>query len=279
MSSIDILRGCSHARRNARRRRCLQLGTAMLLGVVSCSSLGRAAGPVISDRPGFTDTPSVLPAGGVQLEAGLTADDTPGVRYTSIGETLVRVGVGAALEARLFGNSFARRQEDGGQSVGDLEDPKLGIKLRVRELPDTVHSFAPRVALLIAAALPIRGSAVSTGRALPEGKFALSWNLPHGASFFSNLGYAAVVADDGSRRARPFMTGAAWYAASPTLSLFLEAYDARGDIRHLVTPARLGDAGVTRLLSDRFQVDVRIGRSLRRDRPERFAGVGLSRRW
>ena len=279
MSATGTLHDDRRAQYDVCRRRSVQLGTAMLLGVVSCSSLGRAAGPVISDRPGFTDTPSVLPAGGIQLEAGLTSDDTPGVRYTSIGETLVRVGVGAGVEARLFGNSYARRQEDGGRSVGGLEDPKLGIKLRVRELPDSVHSFAPRVALLMAAALPVGGSPVSTGHALPEGKFALSWNLPHGASFFSNVGYAAVIADDGSRRARPFMTGAAWYAASPKLSLFLEAYDARGDIRHLVTPARLGDAGVTRLLSDRFQVDVRIGRSLRRDRPERFAGVGLSRRW
>jgi hypothetical protein len=279
MSAIGTLHDCRRAQHDVRPNRLAGLGTAMLLGVVSCSSLGRALGPVISDRPGFTDTPSVLPAGGIELETGLTADDTPGVRYTSIGETLVRVGVGAGLEARLFGNSYARRREDGGRTAQGFEDPKLGIKLRVRDLPDSVHAFVPRVALLLAAALPVPDSPVASRRVLPEGKFALSWTLPHGASFFSNVGYAAVVADDGSRRARPFVTGAAWYAASPKLSLFLEAFDARGDARHSVAPARLGDAGVTRLLSDRLQVDVRIGRSLRRDRPERFTGLGLARRW
>ena len=81
---------------------------AMMTALGACAHLG-APGPVVADRPGYTDTPVALPTGAVQLEAGAT-DDRVGpsdsrTEYVAAGETLLRLGLGARTEARIFGNS------------------------------------------------------------------------------------------------------------------------------------------------------------------------------
>ena len=95
-----------------------RLRFAMTAALGACAHLG-APGPVVADRPGYTDTPVALPAGAMQLEAGVT-DDRVGpsdsrTEYVSAGETLLRLGLGARTELRLFGNSYgvARRPARG----------------------------------------------------------------------------------------------------------------------------------------------------------------------
>ncbi|MGH7524115.1 MAG: hypothetical protein ACREK8_07410, partial [Gemmatimonadales bacterium] len=63
-------------------------------------------GPVVADRPGYTDTPTSLPARGYQLESGITDDHANDVLYRSVGEVLFRAGVGHSVELRFFGNSY-----------------------------------------------------------------------------------------------------------------------------------------------------------------------------
>src|SRR4051812_17777754 len=98
-----------------------------------------APGPVIPDRPGYTDAPTVLPKHGVQLELGYTTDKIDAVRYQTFGESLLRLGVGGSTELRLFGNSLARRSITNGANVAGLEDPKLGLKTSLFTKPDSVH--------------------------------------------------------------------------------------------------------------------------------------------
>src|SRR5205085_11261890 len=101
----------------------------LVLPLGACASWG-APGPVVADRPGYTDAPTALPARALQREAGVTDDRVaasiarPRSEYRSLGETLLRIGVGARTELRLFGNSYATRVTEGAPNVSGLEDIK-----------------------------------------------------------------------------------------------------------------------------------------------------------
>jgi hypothetical protein len=171
----------------------------MIVATAVCGCAVRVSPPgaVSPDRPGYTDTPPVLPPGALQVEAGYTDDRAGTVEYSSIGEALLRVGVGARSELRLFGNSYAIRSTTGLANVGGMEDPKIGIKTNLRAIPDSVHSFTPNVAALVAVTLPAGGTELSAKRAQPEAKLAVNWTTPSAFSVYSNVGAGGVY--DGSR--------------------------------------------------------------------------------
>jgi hypothetical protein len=249
----------------------------------ACAHLG-APGPVVADRPGYTDTPVALPAGAVQLEAGAT-DDRVGpsgsrTEYVSAGETLLRLGFGGRTEARLFGNSYGRRTASGAGTTGGLEDFKLGAKLNLRSAPDSVHSWAPNVALLAATTLPTGASGFGATSAQPEAKVAMNWTTASPFSLYTNVGYGDIVNETG-RAGKGWVSAASWWAINPRVSVFAEGL-AVGRVRGSGsgTAGNDVDGGFTLLVNDRFQLDVRIGRGLGSETgSERFFGAGLAKRW
>jgi hypothetical protein len=255
----------------------------MIGALGACIHYG-APGPVVADRPGYTDTPVALPAGAVQLEAGVT-DDRVGppssrAEYTSAGETLLRLGLGARSEARLFGNSYGFRKAPGGPTTGGVEDFKLGAKVNLRSTPDSIHSWAPNVALLAATTLPTGASGFSAGSAQPEAKIAMNWTTASPFSLYANLGYSDIVNETG-RAGKGWLSAASWWAINPRVSVFAEGL-AIGRVRGSGsgTAGNDVDAGITFLINDRLQLDVRVGRGLGSETgSERFAGVGLAKRW
>ena len=93
-----------------RVRACAIAGPLLIIGGCGGSPV---TGPVVADRPGYTDTPTALPARGYQVEAGITDDHVDSVTYRSAGEVLVRAGVGSHIELRFFGNSYGIRWAPG----------------------------------------------------------------------------------------------------------------------------------------------------------------------
>jgi Putative MetA-pathway of phenol degradation len=257
------------------------IATACVLG--ACAHFG-APGPVAADRPGYTDTPVALPPRAVQLETGVTDDQSgqPGARteYVSAGETLLRVGVGANAELRLFGNSYAIRAVDNTPRVRGMEDAKVGAKVNLRAIPDSVHSWAPNVALLAATTLPTGASGLSAGSAQPEAKIAMNWTTPTPFSLYSNVAYGTIYNEIG-RAQRAWTSVASWWSVNPRVALFVEGL-AIGRISGSgsETAGRDVDGGITWLVTDRFQLDVRAGRGFGTETSsERFIGAGLARRW
>src|SRR3954468_8687751 len=94
-------------------RFCSLVVATATLGGVACAGYHTPPGPVIADRPGYTDAPNVLPAGAPQIELGYTNDKVESVRYQTFGEMLFRIGVGGRTEVRVFANSFAKRSVTG----------------------------------------------------------------------------------------------------------------------------------------------------------------------
>jgi outer membrane putative beta-barrel porin/alpha-amylase len=254
---------------------------ALFLG--ACAHLG-APGPVVADRPGYTDTPTALPARAIQLEAGVTDDQTGDdfERTTTVtaGEVLARFGVGARTELRLFGNSYDLRSGGGSPTVRGLEDVKFGAKVNLRSKPDSVHSWAPNVALLAATTSPTGSNAFSAGVAQAEVKLAANWTTASPFSLYTNVAYSSTYADF-TRQGKAWTSAAGWWALNPRVSLFGEGYfvELAGDQNGSFGGGDL-DGGVTYLVNDRLQLDARVGHGvLGFASNERFIGVGIARRW
>jgi hypothetical protein len=252
-------------------------------GAGACAHLG-APGPVVADRPGYTDTPTTLPALAIQLEAGVTDDQTGDAfeRTTTVtaGEVLARIGVGARTEIRLFGNSYDLRSGGGSPAIHGREDLKFGAKINLRAIPDSVHSWAPNIALLAATTSPTGARPFSAGVAQAEAKLAASWTTASPFSLFTNVGYSGTYTDF-TRQGTGWVSAAGWWALNPRVSLFGEGYffELVGDQNGSFGGSKV-DAGVTYLLNDRLQLDARIGHGfLGFLSDDRFFGVGFARRW
>jgi hypothetical protein len=259
---------------------CVAIG-AVSLG--ACAHLG-APGPVVADRPGYTDTPTALPARAIQLEAGVTDDQTGDDRFrtttVTAGEVLARVGVGARTEIRLFGNSYDLRSGGGSPAVQGMEDFKFGAKVSLRAKADSVHSWVPNVALLAANTSPTGARPFSAGVAQAEVKVAANWTTASPFSLYTNVGYSSTYVDF-TRQGKGWASAAGWWALNPRISLFGEGYffELLGDQNGSFGGGDI-DAGVTYLVNDRLQLDARVGHGVTGlASNERFVGVGIARRW
>jgi hypothetical protein len=252
----------------------------LFVAVAVCACAGRVSPPgaVSPDRPGYTDTPPVLPSGALQLEVGYTDDRMGTLEYSTIGETLLRVGVGGRSEVRLFGNSFATRSITGLPSVSGMEDPKFGMKTTLHTKPDSIHSAMPNVAALAALTLPMGATPFRALHAQPEAKLAANWTTPTPFSVYSNFGVGAAY-DGVAWGKRGWVSTAVWYAVNPKVSVFGEGITVR-QLSGSTLPSNDVDAGITYLVNDRFQLDLRAGHGFgSASSGERFVGVGLARRW
>lgn len=261
-------------------RRALGVGSALALS--ACAHVG-TPGPVVADRPGYTDTPVALPAGAIQLEMGVTSDQTGpvGARTTTLsaGELLVRAGIGSSAELRLFGNSYDVRSASNTATARGVEDVKVGAKLNLRAVPDSVHSAVPNIALVAASTLPTGGAAITAGAAQAEVKLAANWTTPSPFSLYTNVGYTSGYATL-AQAGRAWTSVAGWWALNPRISLFGEGVYFNEFTRNFAQGSSVADVGATYLVNDRFQVDVRLGHGTGgTSSDERFVGVGLARRW
>ena len=248
------------------------------MGATACAVLQPVTGTVVADRPGYTDTPTALPARGFAIEAGVTDDHVAAVTYRSIGELLVRAGVGGRTELRFFANSFGVHSASGGPTTRGLEDTKVGVKIALHTAPDSVHGLLPRLAFLAATTLPTGAANRSAGKAQPEAKLAAAWTTSGPFSLYTNLGLGGVY-DGTAWGTHGWVSTALWFAASPKVSLFGEGLIV-GRISGTATSANFIDGGVTYLFSDHLQADIRGGRGIGATAGhEHFLGLGVAWRW
>ena len=119
------------------------------------------------DRPGI-DTPAcTIAPGKISIETSIadwTRDDQPGSREDSIlsGDTLVRVGVGEAIEARIGWTPLGHnrmRDTTGVDTVDGIGDVSLGMKANLKN-PD---GAGLSVSVLPFATLPVGRSSIGAG--------------------------------------------------------------------------------------------------------------------
>lgn len=262
---------------STRLRRFL-LPVAPLLGACVHASGAATAelGPLVSDRPDFTESALTVPAGRVQVEMGGTSSRERDLTSLSTGETLIRAGVTARVELRLLAASYAVERSALARAQG-LEDSGIGFKVALHDGADAPGSPVPTLALIVGTSLPTGAQAFRNRHALPEAKLLASWSITERLGFASNANWARAE-DSGSAHDEFSGSGSLAIALTRRLGGYAE-YFAFGERMDSWRRREYVNGGLTFLFRDAFQLDVRAGVLIRSPSRGVFYGVGLSRRY
>jgi hypothetical protein len=237
-----------------------------------------------TDRPGVTQSPTVVPRSSWQVEAGLQykKEELSGFKLKELlyPEVLLRFGVLERAELRL-GTAFKqeRREWDGGGAVftnrsSGLENLQLGAKVSLFEGRGAV----PEIGLLANVALPVGQQEFRPPHAAPEGRLLFNSKISDKFELQYNAGYRKYKEQEEFR-------GEALYSVFGSLkltndfTLFGEFYGfkAKGDAAE-----NTADVGLLIQLRPNLQWDLVVGTVLsdlgleRQSEPAVFAGTGLS---
>lgn len=249
-----------------------------LLGLVCTLPVAaQELAPMSTDRPDFTEGTSTLSPGQVQIEGGTTWEESGEEDILTVGELLVRIGVGEKLEARIGVGSWARLDLPGADRVDGYEDPELSLKIRLTPTAGDRPPGYPAVALLLATTAPVGSEELTADTWQPTALLAFDWVVTDRFSIGSNVGYS-YAGDEDDQFHQGFASVVAGLAATDRLGVFLEGYgfteeEPDGDSTQYV------DTGVTFAVTDDLQLDARIGFGLNDPSPERLVGIGASIRF
>lgn len=257
----------------------LRLASLLLLACAcACAPPSRPVGlgPLVTDRPDFTESALTVPAGLVQVEAGATASREEGVRTLSTGETLVRAGISRRVELRVTAASYAVERSAVARAQG-LEDTGLGVKIALRDGSPAPSLLGPTLALIAGTSLPTGADAFRSRRALPEAKLLAAWSITDRVGFASNANWARAE-DAGAAHDEWSGSGSIAVALTERVGGYAE-YFAFGERMADWRRREYVNGGITYLLRDDLQLDVRAGVRVRDAREGAFFGFGFSRRY
>lgn len=248
--------------------------TGILCGAESARS--QESEPLVTDRPDFTESASVPGGGRVQVEGGWTVEEAGDVGEHSLGEILVRIGIGERFEARIEPATWISVDGgDGGDDVAGLDDAGIGFKVLFLEAsPPGV----PATALLLGTTIPTGDDEIGVESWQPEARLALGWDLSEVWSLGANAGWGRPE-EGGESFDQALGSVAVGRAFGERLGAFAELYgfapaSAEGD-----DDAAYFDGGLTFGFGLDAQLDVRAGVGLTDASADWLFGLGFARRW
>ena len=245
--------------------------------VVGCASATASRGPLVSDRPDFTESTSTVDPGHIQAEGGYTFSRSAGDRSNSAGEILARIGLARWAELRLEPGSYSWVTSPSGKQSG-REDGEIGTKLRLHNAADDSPSLVPEVSVILKSSIPTGAAVYREKRLQPVVELATEWTLASRVGLGTNIDMARPVDDDGKRYTEYAVSASFGFDLSARFGAFAEAY---GFVPENSGSKRTGylDTGLTAALSADLQFDVRAGIGLNGTPPDYFVGAGIVRRW
>lgn len=224
---------------------------------------------ISADRPDFTEGTGLIPPGHVQVEGGVTLARVEDEDSTTLGELLVRFGIGERSEARIGLGSYTRIDTDFAD-VSGFEDPALEIKYRFTDDAGQLAPGQPAVALVVGTSVPVGDKELTDDEWVPAAVFAFDWDLGR-FGVGANLGGSYEAGDDRFVQAFASLTGG--FSVTDRLGTYVEWYgfseeENDGPSTHYV------NGGISFLINDDLIVDARIGTGLNDADPDWFAGVG-----
>lgn len=250
---------------------------ALLLGPAAAAS--QEPESLVTDRPDFTESASVPGDGRIQVEGGWTVEGDGEARAHSLGEVLVRIGIGERFEARIEPLTWIS-VDSGDETVdaGDLDgldDAGVGFK---GMLFDARPPGVPAAALLVGTTIPTGDDEIGEEGWQPEARLAFGWDLSELWSLGANLGWGRPE-EGGERFDQALGSVALGRAISERLGAFLELYglapagaDGDDDAAYL-------DGGITLAFGPDAQLDARAGAGLTDVAADWFFGLGFARRF
>ena len=250
----------------------------LLAGLLAAPAAAQLSGldePLVPDRPDFTEGTGILDTGHFQLEGGYTFTRLGEEEAHTFGELLLRYGLTQRIELRLEPGSYDRIDGPGGRISG-FEDAGVGLKVRLTDAADWIPG-QPAVAVVAGTSLPVGHEELTSDAWEPFATLAFDWEVSDRLGVGANLGGAALEGEDG-RFTEVHWSVSGGYGLTDRLGSYLEYYgisedEADGSTLHYV------DAGLTWLIHNDLQVDVRIGRGLNGEDPDDYIGLGAAVRW
>lgn len=294
MSSISHRRawpfGLSGAQRTRRcRRALLTILSALTLSwawtTVRGADSAANAPPLVSDRPDFTESTETVLSGRVQLELGYTftydSENGERERRHTAPEALIRIGVLENFELRIGWEGYAwtdtktHERSDSGRtfhredSSAGANDVSIGLKLKLAEQSE----MRPHLGLIAAVSIPSGSADLSSGDVDPEVVLAWAYDLSEAVSVAGNLGVGAPT-EDADRFVQTFGSVALGVGLTDRVGMYAEYFGVfpnadRSDCAHTF------NAGLTWLLHEDLQLDVRAGAGLNEEADDFFTGIGM----
>ncbi|HET6362276.1 MAG TPA: transporter [Gemmatimonadota bacterium] len=250
----------------------------LLLLLAPASAISQEPESLITDRPDFTESASVPGGGRIQVEGGWTVEGEDDARAHSLGEILVRIGIGDRFEARIEPLTWISVDGDetvDADDVDGLDDAGIGFKAM---LFDAEPPGVPAAALLLGTTVPTGDEEIGEDGWQPEARLALGWDLSELWSLGANAGWGRPE-EGGERFDQALGSVALGRAIGERLGAFVELYglapagaDGDDDAAYL-------DGGFTLAFGPDAQLDARAGAGLTDVAADWFFGLGFARRF
>jgi hypothetical protein len=241
-------------------------------------------GPLVTDRPDFTEASSTVGLGRVQFEMGYTYgnDEAGGIEVTehTYPEMLVRIGMFADwFELRIVWTEISQVTRIAGTSsrVTGSNDMQIGAKIALTEQ----CGIRPEMAIIPQMNVPTGDSAFTSDEVQPGVNWVYSWEVTENLSLAGSTQGNRVMDDNGHSYTEFAQSIASGISLTDRLSTYFEwfalfphsANDADNTAQHFI------NGGFAWLLNDDVQFDIRVGNGLTANAQDLFAGSGVSIRF
>ena len=272
-------------------------GAAAVSGPPGLGILGLPAapltGPIVTDRPDFTESAETIPYGHLQLEAGYTftldKENRVKTRDHTMPEFLLRIGLIENVELRIGWEGYSythtrevRREqtpEGGYRTIVDRKweqganDLTLGMKFKFVEQDGIIPHFATIVEM----GIPTGSANVSPGDVEPGVVLLYAWDLNDIFTLSGNTGFF-VLREGTHQFFQTTQSVSLAYAITDKLGGYVEYFGLFPDVIGEDCSHNL-NTGFTYLLTENLQLDWRIGMGLNEQAPDFFTGIGFSIRF
>ena len=234
--------------------------------LISFSGFAQVVEPIQADRPDQTETPSLVPKGMFQLEAGFTYQKNKAYSTSlALPTALWKYGVNENFELRLITELAVDKDFD--QQSSGINPILIGCKIKIAEekgiLPKT--SFIAHMSIPNAASTPYK-----TEFYAPEFRFVMQHTLSERFSLSYNLGSEW----DGVTPEPTFIyTLTTGCAITEKLGSYIELF---GFAPQKQTSNHSFDGGITYLITNDFMLDLSSGFGLTELAPDYYCAFGFS---
>jgi len=220
--------------------------------------------PIVTDRPDFTESAIVVGPGKLQIENGVTRDNSDGEQSTELPETLVRYGIASRLEARLeLPNYVAVNQRSGWSATA------IGFKWQAGPTPNGVD-----MAWIGMLGLPSGSIDYGIRRVEPSLSLCAAKDLSDRLALSAMLSASWISGDQS--RTEVLSTLSLGIGLTEKVGCFVEY---AGTFSRLTGPENLLHAGLTYRPQPNLQWDLHAAVRLDKGARRNLIGLGLSYRF
>lgn len=240
---------------------------------------------IVTDRPDFTEASSTVGRGTLQIEAGYTFfhDDTAGTQINAqtFPETLYRIGMFAEwFELRIAYTFVDERTDDpvlGSFRNRGSDDLFLGAKLWLTEQSGAL----PEMAIIPQMLVPSGSEEFTNDEVLPGLNWLYSWELSDRVAVGGSTQVNRARDETGHFYMETAQSATVGVGLTDRLGMYTEYFGfyPTSAVEPGVGPEHFLNGGLTYLVTNDIQLDVRAGFGLNRNATDFFTGGGISVRF